>query len=168
VLLSIHLIRTTAISLPTLFRGRGIACSENKKLRLCCRVDQTPRQIKDDLACRLKRPWVCRHRIIMGLKKVSEENIQPLQGGFGGKGVFIVRSLFCDHFAHKFICKRLRLVRDYARTRCRFLPYNSAIPYLLTICSPYPIRKHLQTHTLEPPALLTKIMKSATQQYPCR
>ena len=69
-LLSIHLNRTTAISLPTLFRGREIACSENKKLRLCCRVGQTPRQIKNDLACRLKHPSVYRLRIIYMLSKL--------------------------------------------------------------------------------------------------
>jgi hypothetical protein len=63
-LLNIHLNRTTAISLATLFRGREIANSENKKLCLCCRVDQTPRQIKTDLACRLKRPSVYQLRII--------------------------------------------------------------------------------------------------------
>ncbi len=44
-LINIHRIRTTAISLLSLFRGREIACSESKKLRYCCRADQTPRQI---------------------------------------------------------------------------------------------------------------------------
>jgi len=86
---SSYLVHTTAISLPRLFRGREIACSEGKKLRLRCRVDQTPRQIKNDLACRLSRPWVWQHRIIMGLKKVLEENIQPLHRWFWGKGGFL-------------------------------------------------------------------------------
>ena len=45
-LITIHRIRTTVISLLSLFRGREITCSETKKLRYCCRADQTPRQIK--------------------------------------------------------------------------------------------------------------------------
>jgi len=56
-LISIQLIRTTVISLPTLFRGREIACSKTKRLRCCCRADQSCRQIKDDLAPSLKRPY---------------------------------------------------------------------------------------------------------------
>ncbi len=55
-LISIHFIRTTAISLPTPLRGREIACSKTKRFRCCCRAGQSCRQIKDDLAPSLKRP----------------------------------------------------------------------------------------------------------------
>jgi hypothetical protein len=42
---------------PTLFRGREIACSKTKRFRCCCRAGQSCRQIKDDLAPSLKRPY---------------------------------------------------------------------------------------------------------------
>jgi len=57
-LISIQVILTTAISLPTLFRGREIACSETKRLRCCCRAGQSCRQIKNDLTPSLKRPYI--------------------------------------------------------------------------------------------------------------
>ena len=55
-LISSHPTCTTAISLPSLFRGREIACSETTKL-CCCRADQSCRQMNGDLAPSLKRPY---------------------------------------------------------------------------------------------------------------
>jgi hypothetical protein len=89
----------TAISLPTLFRGREIACSENKKLCLCCRVDQTPRQIKTDLACRLKRPSV----------------YQPLQPGLGERGFLCLYRYFVT------ILRTTSFVTDNSLKRAEFL-----------------------------------------------
>ena len=59
--ISIHLIGTTAISLPTLFRGKEIACSETKKLRCCSGAHQTPRQIMTiwHVVCLIKSGVLC-------------------------------------------------------------------------------------------------------------